>query len=142
MNARHLVMTQLQRVSALPWIARRLWLVTPAEHLLLQIMGGRSVTVSTENGLPLIFVWWLPRLFRREKVRHSVTIAGRHVSFGNDIRRGISFDGAAYRNDIIVQQELDDHFQSHGWRVLHIVGSSLQRDPRTVRRDVRTFLTS
>jgi hypothetical protein len=146
MTVRPFFLSLLQRASKLSWIERRLWRAQPAEILLLEILGGRAFMLPCETSpkhpLPLLFVWWMPRIFRREKVRHAVWVGRRRVSFGNDICRGILIDGAAYQRDILLQLELDDFFQKRDWRVLHIVGSSLQRDPRAVRSLVRAFLTS
>lgn len=118
--------------------------VDPNEIAMVRVMGGRVIELpfwrDSVTQIPAVIVLSLGPIFKRERVSRGVMVGGRRLSFGNDIRRGIEFDGREYRGDILKQMEADEFFQAADWQVIHVMPGDMKADPRAVRRAILLHL--
>ncbi len=114
---------------------------TPAEVRLIQIMGGRTLTIhalrSAKSGLPVTLVLSRGKYLRREHFRRT---GDRLILFSNDIKWALALQGREYERDVVAAYERDQKMQANGWRVKYIRADWLWNKPELVRQDVLQFL--
>ncbi len=108
---------------------KRLVFASPAEMQLITLMGGKVVStnlVHNRNGFPFTIVVSMGGWFGgKQHVKREVREGKFFVDFGNDIKRGIEIDSREWHMDITKDQERDEYFKAHGWRILRIKTSDL-----------------
>lgn len=145
MNRQLSLLDRFYRLRSGCYKRKRIVFASPAEVMLIRVMGGWVLTLpfwrDPENHFPAIVVLSMGQVFKNERVQREVRVGGRYIDFGNDIQRGIEVDGRDYHGDIVKQIERDEYFQKYGWRVLHIAAADVYNKPRAVRRLVVKHLT-
>lgn len=128
---------------------KRLLYPSPAEMRLVELCGGKVLTIASVRGnrtkknpagFPLAFVISMGALLRAEGVRREVRCGKYWIDFANDISRAIEVDGADYHTDIVYEQERDDYLVSKGYFVMHLPAIEMTRRPETVYKKVSEFL--
>jgi very-short-patch-repair endonuclease len=124
----------------------RILFPSPAEVRFVRIMGGRAVTFHfirhPKTKFPLVVFVTMGRTLRREFVQREVRVGAMYVDFAfvNDYtKKAIEVDGSTH-NDIVKEQNRDDYLRARGWRVLHIRGIEIYRQPKKVRDRAIAFL--
>ena len=119
---------------------RRLY-ATPAEVRLVQILGGKTLTLHTikdkETNLPLTIVLSRGKVLRRE---HFKRTGDTLILFSNDIKWALALEGREYQRDIVAAYERDQQLLSDGWRIKYIRAYDLFNNPDRVRQNVLQFL--
>lgn len=122
----------------------RLLFMSPAEAEFVRVMGGRLLVLSFVRSrklrFPLTILISTGPILRSEGVRREVRAGKYFVDFGNDLRRAIEIDGAAYHKDIVAATERDEYLAYYGWLVLHVDAKSVFTKPYKVRRAAESWL--
>lgn len=129
---------------------RRYLFPSPAEMRLIQLMGGKVLTVKflkdPRTHFPLAIVINRGKLFRREKVRREVGFGPYWVDFANDLNRIIEVDGSPYHMDVVADFDREVYIKDVCWkrkmeaRFLRIRADELYRNPDRVQQNVVGFL--
>lgn len=133
----------LRRCRARYWRYKRLLFSSPAEIMLIRLMGGKAITIDSiknKNGFPITIVTDMGRWFSKENLKREVRYGKYFVDFANDLDRIIEVDGEPYHRDIIKEQTRAEYFSKQDLRVLHIKASDLFANPDAVQRAVIKFL--
>jgi very-short-patch-repair endonuclease len=143
------MVNRYRRVRARYRRAKRILFPSPAEVLLIRLLGGKAIVIDhirgnrtkkNPAGFPLTFITTMGNLLGSENVRREVRCGKYWIDFGNDIRRGIEVDGEDYHQDVVYEQERSDFLRKQGWLIFRIPGHRLYREPDRVAQDVIVFL--
>lgn len=134
---------------------------SPAELKLIEIMGGKIVTINwlrhPNTDFPLAFVWSLGRALSSQHFNREVRSGKYYIDFGNDILWGIEVDGKNWHRDIVREYDRGEyltgfcnkqcprHCNKHGnlgWRIKHIPAVRLWAEPAVVQVDLLRFLNT
>lgn len=114
---------------------------TPAEVRLVQIMGGKTLTLhnikDNKSGLPMTLILSKGKVLRRE---HFKRTGDTLILFSNDIKWCLALEGREYQRNVVAAMERDEWMRDNGWRVKYIRADWLWNKPDLVRQNVLQFL--
>jgi len=138
------IVKRYYRTRSAWWRLNRLLFPSPAELRLIEIMGGKYVTVEwlkhPKTKFRFAIVLSLGKFLRDEKFGREVRVGKYYIDFGNDVGWGLEVDGAEYHRDIVAAFDRDSYLYQRGWRVMHIMAVRLWNEPAVVQREVLKFL--